>query len=131
MLPASVAFESLAARLGRDLRTRFPAIEVAVHRSEDGMVCEVIDGGQAWGAITLVEDEADAFSHAEVEAFIASVVTNVTDNLWPDELTDPWPLCPAHGDHPLQPALVGGQAVWRCLRGGPVVPVGELSAGGA
>lgn len=131
MLPASVAFESLASRFGRDLRTRFPAIEVRVHPSDDGVVCEVVDGEEHWGTITLAEDATDSFSHAEVEAFIASVVTNVTDNLWPDELTDPWPLCPAHEDHPLQPGLVGGQAVWRCLRGGAVVAVGELRSAAA
>ena len=83
------------------------------------------------GTIAVAEDAGDSFSHAEVEAVIASVVTNVTDNLWPDELTDPWPLCPAHGDHTLQPGLAGGQAVWRCLRGGAVVPVGELGSAAA
>jgi hypothetical protein len=126
VLPASVAFDSLASRLGRDLRTRFPEIEVRVRASDDGMVCEVSDGGDTWGAVSLLEDEADAFSHAEVESFVAAVVANVADNLWPDDLTDPWPLCPAHGDHPLQPGLVGGQAAWRCLHGGPAVPMGEL-----
>ncbi|MGH9226878.1 MAG: hypothetical protein ACRD2W_24525 [Acidimicrobiales bacterium] len=74
----------------------------------------------------LAEDDSDTFPDAEIEAFVAAVVTDVADNLWPDELTDPWPPCPAHGDHPLQPGLVGAQAVWRCLRGGPSVPVGEL-----
>ena len=24
----------------------------------------------------------------------------IAHNLWPDEWTDPWPACPAHGDHP-------------------------------
>ncbi|MDQ4062702.1 MAG: hypothetical protein M3122_02145 [Actinomycetota bacterium] len=56
MLSASVAFESLVARLGRDLRTRFPAIEVVVRKIDDGMVCEVLDAGQAWGGVSLVED---------------------------------------------------------------------------
>ena len=102
-----------------------------VYPSDVGTVCEVVDGGQLWGAIALAENASDLFSHAEVEAFIASVVTNVTDNLWPDELTDPWPLCPAHRDHPLQPGLVGGQAVWRCMRGGTIVAVGELGCAAA
>jgi hypothetical protein len=39
-----------------------------------------------------------------------------------------WPRCPAHPDtHPLDAAVEGGTAVWRCPRGtAPTVPMGEL-----
>jgi len=107
--------------------------EVPRHRGpcrakDDDVVCEVVDGGKPWGSISLVDDNDDEFSLAEIERFIARVVTTVTDNLWPDELTDPWPLCPTHRDHPLQPGMVNGRASWRCLQDdATVVPVGELS----
>ncbi len=129
MPTASEAFESLASRLEADLRTRFPAIEVRIRRSPDGtMICGVVDGGQSWGEIELgpCEDD-DEPSDDDVEHAVASVVENVADNLWPDELTDPWPLCPTHRDHPLQPRLVGDVASWRCLRDPRIaVRVGEL-----
>ena len=129
MPSASFAFESLATRLGDDLRTRFPAITVRVRQSDDDeMVCEVDDGGVPWGEILLDATEDDEFSPSEVESFIARAVTDITDNLWPDDLVDPWPLCPVHLDHPLQPALVHRRAAWRCLRDNrTVVVIGELA----
>lgn len=128
-VPSSVfAFESLSARLGADLRTRFPAIEVRVWQSDGEMVCEVLDDGESWGQITLDVAEDDEFSPSEVELFVARVVTNVTDDQWPDELVDPWPLCPEHPDHPLQPGLVAAQASRRCLRDSQiVVAIGRLN----
>jgi len=75
MPSASLGFESLAARFGQDLRTRFPAIEVRVRPSVDEVVLEVLDGGDAWGAVHLADDTDDEFSHPEIEAFIARVVT--------------------------------------------------------
>jgi len=127
---SSFAFESLATRLGNDLRTRFPAITLRVRRSdEDEMVCEVGDGGVPWGEIILDATEDDEFSPSEIESFIARAVTDIADNLWPDELVDPWPLCPVHPDHPLQPGLVHRRASWRCLRDNrTVVVIGELAA---
>jgi hypothetical protein len=59
---ASFAFESLATRLGDDLRTRFPAITVRVRQSDDDeLVCEVGDGGIPWGEILLDATEEDVF----------------------------------------------------------------------
>jgi hypothetical protein len=52
----------------------------------------------------------------------------VADNLWPDELTDPWPHCPHDRNHPLHPRLRGGRAVWACLNDDSVaIPIGDLS----
>lgn len=128
MPSASFAFESLVTRPGNDLRTRFPAITVRVLRSDDDeMVCEVGDGGVPWGEIILDATEDDEFSPSEVESFIARAVTDITDNLWPDDLVYPWPLCPSHLDHPLQPALLQGRASWQCLRDNrTVVVIGDL-----
>lgn len=91
------------------------------------MGCEVCDGGEPWGTVMFAEDLEDSFSPADLERFIAAVVTDVTDNLWPDELVAPWPRCAAHGDHPMHPGVIGGRAAWHCLQdAGPVVRIGEL-----
>jgi hypothetical protein len=78
----------------------------------------------------FAEDLEDTFSPAELERFIAAVV-DVTDNLWPDGLVAPWPRCPAHGDHPMHPGVIGGRAARHWLQdGGPVVRIGELEGSG-
>ncbi len=82
---ASFALESLAERLGHDLRTRFPIVEVRVGQSGDHLVCEVLDGADAWGVVTLAGYADDEFSSAEIEAVITRVVTYVTDRLWPGD----------------------------------------------
>ena len=30
---------------------------------------------------------------------MVEVASDVCDNLWPDDGTEPWPLCPEHRDH--------------------------------
>ena len=58
---------------------------------------------------------------------ILKIAWNVADNLWPDEWTDPWPRCPSHRDHPLQPQMSGGTASWVCLRNPAIaIPIGSL-----
>ncbi len=58
---------------------------------------------------------------------IVAIAWNIPYNLWPDEWTDPWPVCPAHGDHPLEPKLWRGEAGWVCLHDNGVgFPVGSL-----
>lgn len=39
---------------------------------------------------------------------VVSIAQEIADNFWPDELTDPWPLCPAHRDPPLHPSVTRG-----------------------
>ncbi len=119
--------DPLAARLQADLRLRFPEITVRFVREVDGWwVCRVEDGVLHWGdAVTNFDD--DGHSYGDTEWILAEVTLEVEDNLWPDALTDPWPLCPRHGDHPLQAQFVANQAVWLCLRDSSVmVPVGAL-----
>jgi hypothetical protein len=119
--------EIVTTRLAHDLRTRFPGIEVRLRASSDGVGCEVLDAGEPWGTVMFAEDLEDSFSPAELERFIAAVVTDVTDNLWPDEIVDPWPICATHGRHPMHPGVIGGRAVWHCLQdAGPVVRIGDL-----
>ena len=51
----------------------------------------------------------------------------VCDNMWPDELTEPWPRCPAHRNHALNPGGARGRACWVCADDPRVaVVIGEL-----
>ncbi len=105
---ASFALQSLAERLGHRFERGSQSSRCArVGQYGDHLVCEVLDGADAWGVVTIAGCD-DEFSSAEIEAVITRVVTYVTDNLWPDQLTDPWPRCPAHSDHP--PATGDGLA---------------------
>lgn len=94
-------------------------------------MCRVADGLVLWGETGTWADDEDDLSPGEAERLLVDVTSSVADNLWPDELTDPWPLCPCHGDHPLQPQLAGARASWLCRRGDSAVAiaVGALAGG--
>jgi hypothetical protein len=121
-------FDAVAARLQADLKVRFPLIQVLWQRDEDGMlVCEVRDGGRPWGQVGQSWWDDVEWSELEIENLIAAVAENITDNLWPDELTDPWPACPAHGNHPMAVGVVRGHASWFCRHDPAIdVRIGEL-----
>jgi len=130
---AAVPWPSLEVsdRLGHDLRSRFPDAKVLWREDEyDDLWCEVY-GDDYWGGFSdswLDGEAEEPWSERDVERLLAHVAEQVGDNLWPDELTDPWPLCPVHGDHPLQPGIVSNRAVWQCLRDEAfVVRIGELT----
>lgn len=126
---AHPVLDPLAARLEADLRLRFPNITVRFAKDEEGVwMCRVEDGVELWGEVGTWFEDDDDLSSAEAERLLAEATFNVADNLWPDELTDPWPRCPGHGDHPLQPQFVSGRGVWRCLHDtNIVIPVGSLA----
>ncbi len=121
--------DTLAARLEADLRLRFPDITVRFARKVEGeWVCRIDDCGLSWGDVATNFDDRAVLSPRETEQLLAEVTIEVADNLWPDDLTDPWPLCPHHGDHPLQAQFFADQAVWLCFRDSSVaVAVGALS----
>ena len=108
------ALSQIALRLAHDLARRFPRIEVRFEEDGDAMACQVSDGHSSWGAVGTWVDAEDELADAEVEELLASVAEDVADNLWPDELTEPWPPCPQRGDHPLHPTVVRGRAAWAC-----------------
>lgn len=122
------AVEEVAHRLELDLQTRFPKITIRVEEDEEELICIVRDDGIPWGnhrTTILVHDELQV---SAVELALVSIAEDLADNLWPDELTDPWPPCPRHGMHPLQPRLVRGRASWACLRDDRVaVAIGALT----
>ena len=119
---------ALIDRLASDLRTRFPEIFVRLAKDEEGVwSVRVLDGLEWWGEASTWFNEDDELSPEESERLLADITFNVADNLWPDELTDAWPLCPQHGDHPLNPDFVAGKAAWVCLQDrGVLIPVGDL-----
>ncbi|HET7488813.1 MAG TPA: hypothetical protein VFJ85_12865 [Acidimicrobiales bacterium] len=110
----SDALSQIALRLAHDLACRFPGIEVRFAQDEDAMACHVSDGDSPWGAVSTWVDAEDELLDVEIEELLASITEDVADNLWPDGLTEPWPPCPRHGDHPLHPAVVRERAAWAC-----------------
>ena len=70
-----------------------------------------------WGGVAdWVIDPDEDVPTRDIELGIARAASDIADNLVPDEVTGPWPRCPTHGDHPLQPQLFNGRASWVCLR---------------
>src|SRR5258708_39582799 len=128
MTAAEEVFESISQRLARDLSLRFGGVHVLFRRDEESWMVEVTEGGASWGSVSVWADEHDAFTEAQAEEFAAEVAFDVANNLWPDDATDPWPLCPVHRDHPLQTGVRRGRASLICLRDEAVaVPFGQLT----
>jgi hypothetical protein len=120
-----------ARRLTADLATRFPGIEVTLTSTSAGLVSVHVN---RWGSSAEFDwfgdelDEVD-LEGVDFETFVETAALEIADNLWPDELVDPWPLCPQHRDHPLQVALQLGTAAWVCLREPTTaIRVGDLPA---
>jgi len=85
------------------------------------------DGAKAFGK-GAAEEAQEIFARADIEAFVETAALEIADNMWPDELVDPWPLCPQHRDHPLQVRVHLGTAVWVCLQEPTTaVRVGDLA----
>ena len=123
----SEALSEIARRIIHDLGTRFPDIEVRFKEQAGAMTCHVSDGRSFWGTVGTWVDPGDDLAEAEFEELLVSVAEDIADNLWPDELTDPWPPCPRHGDHPLHPGVVRGSAAWACRRDDRVaIVIGNL-----
>ncbi len=124
--------DEVAARLEADLSGPFPGISVRFAKADDGSwVCRIEDRGDLWGEASTSYEVGVELSPTDIERLLAEVTLEVADNLWPDDLTDPWPVCPSHGDHPLQVQFAAGSAAWVCLRDSVVViPVGSLQVVG-
>jgi hypothetical protein len=102
-------------RLERDLRTRFPTAELRLVQHEDDSAWIRIDcTDEDWGEAGLGRWFESPLTNSEIEVVARDLAVQLADNCWPDECTDPWPTCPAHPDHPLDPGLRRGVAVWLC-----------------
>ena len=110
-------------RLRHDLATHFDGPTVTFRR--DG-----VDGWIEWeGTARGFRFDDETRSPQEIELDVVDLADIVCAQLWPEGVTDPWPPCPQHRDHPLQPRLRRGRAVWSCLRDGSVsVEIGSLGS---
>ena len=105
--------------LERDLRTRFPELELVFSRDADGVwTCRIEpDAEHSWGwggTAWWLSDTGDLADGGDGEDLLLGVAEFLCDNMWPDELTDPWPRCPAHQDHALNPGGSNGGPAWTC-----------------
>jgi hypothetical protein len=116
--------EMLSAPIQHDLRLvdREASIE---WMTEDGeWWYHVLGASATFDSVGLIEEPSD---EAERQSAVLSLVWNIANNLWPDDWTDPWPVCPTHGDHPLEPTMWRGKAAWVCLHDKTVgLPIGSL-----
>jgi hypothetical protein len=96
---------------------------------EDGaaVVSLVVAGIRGGGVgLGITNDDPAEMTHLQAQKALADSYHSIVDNAWPDELTDPWPMCPVHNDHPLQPGLHNTTASWTCSRGAVHIPLGGL-----
>jgi len=119
----------LADRLQADLRLRYPDVVIKFSKQDGLWMYSVHDGATSWGEASTWFEEDEDLSPANAERLLADITFNVADNLWPDDDADPWPPCPLHRGHPLNPGLAGGVAAWVCAHDRSVaIPVGVLGA---
>lgn len=120
--------EEVEARITADLRLLFPKIAVRIRAEDGSYVAHVFNDRHWWGSTSTSIDDGNDLDTVHVEQAIADVAEQIADNLWPHELTEPWPRCPRHEDHPLQPRLVRGSAAWTCSRDDSVaLRIGSLA----
>ena len=124
---AAEAFETVAMRLQADLRTRFAEVTVRFVADPNEPRFEVADLAGGGGPVGVWADPDDDLTSREVEVQAVELAEQVANNYWPDDET-PWPLCPNHPDHPLNPKMVRGEASWSCSRdGATAIALGHLS----
>ncbi len=109
------SLDAILERIERDLRDGY-------------LLCHVTEDNHEWGVVGISElPGGDESATKDVEDAVASIAHEIAYNLWPFALTDPWPLCPEHHDHPLDPDVTRGRAAWTCLHDASVaIPIGSL-----
>jgi hypothetical protein len=127
----------LVARLTADLRTRFPNAEARSFADRGplgdgfGWSVGIVVDGESWGwvGVNLEPDNPTELSAHQAQKELADAYQSVIDNVWPDDDLAPWPLCPKHADHPLQPRLVRDVASRACRQDEAMsVALGSLCA---
>ncbi len=104
--------EVLSAPIEDDLRLADPDARIEWVAEEGEWWYRVFGSMGTFDSVGVIEEPNE---EADRQGAILSIAWNVAHNLWPDEWTDPWPICPAHGDHPLEPEMWRGKASWVCL----------------
>jgi hypothetical protein len=116
--------EAALAPFVRDVRaTLDPEFEILVTSELDGSWRWsyrglLADGGSTWGVIPHALD---------VSRLSAWFAEDIPEGAF-DNVLEPWPRCPVHGDHPLYAEVRNDQAVWWCRQKGNVsIPIGRLA----
>lgn len=109
--------DDLRATAGRELVLRLRNTDVAWWE------IDVLVDGKHLGSL------GQGFS-TDPEDLIAELADNLRENFLDEEIWGGWPICPDHGDHPLEPGVDdAGRATWFCPRGRAVAAIGALSTG--
>ena len=83
-------------------------------------------GGYSSAWISGLDWEVDESPTESVVEVTTRLAEEIPDFAF-DDVLEPWPRCPIHGDHPLYPQVRSDRAVWVCRRdGAEVATVGEL-----
>ena len=104
--------DTLSAPIEHDLRLADPEARIEWVAEEGEWWYRAFGSMATFASVGLIERPVE---EADRHSAILSIAWNTAYNLWPDEWTDPWPACPAHGDHPLQPEMWRATASWVCL----------------
>jgi len=116
--------QTLSAPIAHDLRLLDPEAQVEWVAEDGEWWYSVFDAMATFDSVGLIEEPP---TEADRQDAILSIAWHIAYNMWPDEWTDPWPVCPAHRDHPLEPEMRKGKASWVCLREQRVcLPIGSL-----
>lgn len=114
--------ESELRRIREDLSAALPGVEInwSPVWDQSGVLVVAWNGGLEEIGITL---------SGQVEPDLVSIAAALQDSAFFDDDPDPWPRCPIHGTHSLQPSLKASQGFWACpTDGAPVVTIGKLAS---
>ncbi|MGH9225220.1 MAG: hypothetical protein ACRD2W_15885 [Acidimicrobiales bacterium] len=104
--------ETLSTPIEHDLRHAYPQARIEWAPEEGEWWYRVFGSMATFDSVGEVDEPLD---EGDRQSAILSIAWNISYNLWPDEWTDPWPACPMHGDHPLEPEMWRGKAAWVCV----------------
>lgn len=105
--------ERLSAPIEHDLRLADPEARIEWVAEEGKWWYRAFGSMATFESVGVIEEPIE---EKDRQGAILSIAWNISYNLWPDEWTDPWPACPAHGDHPLEPEMWRAKASWVCVR---------------
>lgn len=127
-MPATYGdLERALAPILRDLRSQHAWLELRIEptgRSEDHLAVAWEPSGSGTG---LYLDDSGTWAEAIVDP-ADQVQAVVVEALWSARRGSTWPFCPEHPrTHPLDPAVVAGEAFWMCPKSGhPIWTIGAV-----
>ncbi len=116
--------EMLSGPVEHDLRLAHPDFHIEWVAEDGEWWYRTFDAMATFESVGFVEAPTNEVDRQEA---ILSIAWNIAYNLWPDDWTDPWPVCPSHGDHSMEPEMWRGKASWVCSRDRSTgAPIGSL-----